>query len=152
VARAVIASGFPRALELHFADASDGTPHALVCLEAAGRQAWSRVRAPIGAALPHLRRELVERLQATRDLLGDGDEALAAAVLRPAPWLALQQVAVHDGARFREREVRFGAARLSPEERQLLERCDGRKVAEAAPDTAARVMVRGLAEAGLIVV
>jgi hypothetical protein len=106
------------------------------------------VRTPLGPALPHLAREPLERIGQTRDLLAAGGETLGAAVLRPAPWLLLTRAATHDGARFREREVRLGAARLGVEELALIERCDGRTVAEleAEPET-----LKELIEAGLLV-
>ncbi len=151
VAAAAAGAGFPRRIEVHFADAPDGTPHALASLRSDGAPAYRRFRVPLGPACPHLHRELIDRLHAAADLAAASDEALAAATVRPPPWLSLTRTAVHDGAAFRERDLRFGAHRLDADELALLEACDGRPVAALAADAAAREKVRALVARGLLV-
>jgi SAM-dependent methyltransferase len=152
VEAALAESGFAATLSLHFADAVDGTPHALISLRGgAGRH--GRLRVPLGPALPHLGREQVDRLHATLALVAEGEAALRAAVLRPPPWLELTRSSVHDGVRFRARAVRFGPALVDDEELALLEACDGRPLGEVL-DSASWPLerVRGLLERGLLVV
>jgi SAM-dependent methyltransferase len=156
---AVRNSGFARAIELHFADAADGTPHALVSLRGgeAVRYGGSvryngRVRVPIGPALPTLRREALDRLHATAEVLAGDDATLRAAVLRPPPWLLLTRTATHDGGGFRPRALRFGRASIEPEDLALLESCDGRPLGELAPSDEQLWRARELAERGLLVV
>lgn len=154
VDEAAFASGYPRRLAIHFADAPDGTPHALLSLGASGAPGASRVRVPLGEACPHLRRELVERLHVTRDLAAARflrPQSFREAVLRPPPWLELTRQEVHDGRSFRPRATRLGAVRLDGEELGLVERCDGRKVIEVAPDEAALERLATLADRGLLV-
>ncbi|MSP61704.1 MAG: methyltransferase domain-containing protein [Myxococcales bacterium] len=155
VDQAAAAAGFARRLEVHFASAPDGTPHALVALREGGPPASARVRVPLGPACPHLGREVIDRLHETVALVASRflrPQALRAATLRPAPWLELTRSAVHDGGVFRPREVRFGAHRLDGEELALIESCDGRTVGELAPGEALLERVASLAERGLLVV
>ena len=147
VEAAIDAAGFPRALSLVFADAPDGTPHALTSLRSGVPHPRARLRTPLSPALPHLRRELFDRLHATRDLLAAGE--LEFAVLRPAPWLAMVHTAVHDGATFRPRDLRFGAQRIDDADARLLAACDGRPLGIAAADDWNRAL--SLVEHGLLV-
>ena len=155
VDEAAAASGFPRRLALHFADAPDGTPHALLSLANAGPPGASRARIPLGPACPHLGRELLDRLHATRDVASARylrPPLFRSAVLRPPPWLELTRIEVHDGSAFRQRAVRLGLARLDGEELALVEACDGRPVAELATDDVAFERLATLADRGLLVV
>ena len=142
----------PLGLTVRFAHALDGTPHALISLRAAADPAVVRssVRVPLGPALPHLHRELIDRLHATQVLLLD-DEALRAAVLRPAPWLALETSALHDGAAFRPRDLRLGDERLEPMDLDLLERCNGGSLGSTTRSDDEWSRARFLVERGLLV-
>lgn len=151
----ILRAGFSRVIELHFASATDGTPHALVSLRDGEPGYLAPVRVPLAppyGSLGHLAREPLDRLHAAQELLASGDAAIAAAPLRPAPWLELLRAARHDGAAFRPREVRLGLHRLDEEELATLERCDGRPFGEAVE--AAKLddeRARGLVERGLVV-
>jgi hypothetical protein len=155
VTAAVAAAGSPAALEVHFADAVDGTPHGLVSLREGARHDRARVRVPLGAALPHLGREVLDRLHATLELAASGalpGGPLGRSAARPPPWLELVRVAVHDGAGFRPRALRLGAARLEAEDLALLEAARGQPLDELAPDGEGRARALALVGRGLLVV
>ena len=141
---------------LEFAHAPDGTPHALLALHANSMAETAaphraRFRVPLGPALPHLRREIVDRLHAAAALLGAEPAQLEEAVVRPAPWLQLVRSEQHDGHTFRARELRFGGALLDEDDAALLGRCDGRRTSEVARDDDELGRLRGLLERGLLV-
>ena len=119
VARAIAGVPDSRSLTLRFATSPDGTPHALVSIRRGAPRYHADLAVPLGEALPHLGRELLDRLHATQAALAEG--TLDAAALRPAPWLSLVQSSAHDGHAFRPRPVRFGAFVLDEEERALLD-------------------------------
>src|SRR5262249_39509335 len=128
-------AGFPALVALEFARAPDGTPHALLSLRCQPEPAHrAHFRTPLSAALPHLRREPVDRLHAAAALLAAGRAALEPVALRPAPWLELVRTQRHDGHAFRPRELRFGDQRIDDEDAALLARCDGRTAGDAVRD------------------
>lgn len=142
---------FSSVLALEFARSPEGIPHALLSLRAGVDPCPpARLRTPLGPLLPHLHRELLDRLHATQALLAHGD--LSPAPLRPAPWLALTRLEQHDGHAFRPRALRFGEAVLLPADEQLLRRCDGRAAGEVAVDGEERERLLELARRGLLVV
>lgn len=146
------AAGAGAAVALEFAHAPDGTPHALLSLRAAsGPPHRARFRVPLSPVLPHLRRELCDRLHAAAALAADAEALPEDAVLRPAPWLLLQRGEQHDGHAFRVRHLRFGDLALDGEAAALLARADGRSVADLAPSADERERLRSLLGAGLLV-
>lgn len=143
-------AGFSAGLALHFADAVDGTPHALISLRRDLTHAWRRLRVPLGPALPHLRRELLDRLHAAQELLERG-AALETIPLRPAPWLELARCWLAQGTGFRLREQRFGALTVDDEDVRLLERCQAGLAASSAAIPGRDQRLRRLVERGLLV-
>ena len=150
VEAAIARSPLPGRLRLHFATAVDGTAHGLSWLHPGAIDAGRR-RVALGPACPHLRRELLDRLAATAELLAAGGETLLRAALRPAPWLTLHRDLVHDGHAFRPREARLGDHRLDDDELALLERCDGHPFGALALDEATEERLLDLGRRGLLV-
>jgi hypothetical protein len=110
---------------------------------------------PLGPSLPHLGREILDRLHATRELLARGASPsgeLAGTVLRPPPWLELARTWSHDGGAFRPRDARLGAWRIDPDELALLEAADGRTLGALAQGAAGWERALSLVERGLLVV
>jgi SAM-dependent methyltransferase len=131
-------AALPRAtVSLTFAEAPDGTPHALHSLrKGAGRRA---IATPLGPLLPHLRRELLDAYHAPRTLAPD-------ATPLAAPWLVLRDERQLGG---RWRAQRFGAAAIDDADRALLESLDGKSLAELSVD---HDRLRDLIERGLVIV
>ena len=145
-------AGFAALVALEFARAPDGTPHALLSLRSDPSPPHrARFRTPLGAALPHLRRELTDRLHGAAALAASSPALSDDVILRPAPWLRLVRGEQHDGHAFRPRELRFGDQAIDAEDAALLAICDGRRAGEIASGTAVRQRLRALLERGLLV-
>jgi methylase of polypeptide subunit release factors len=124
-------------VSLPFAEAPDGTPHALTSIRPGrGRRV---LLTPLTSLLPHLRRELLDAAHAPTALSPD-------ATPLPAPWLVLRDERQLGG---RWRETHFGAARIDDEDRALLEALDGRALGELSVD---EERLRELIERGLVIV
>jgi hypothetical protein len=133
-----------RVVSVVFAHAPDGTPHALTEIDTAAAAGQRRAAVPLSAACAHLSRTIVEAV-AGEPRLDD------AATVVPAPWLELRTSERFDGGR-RRIEARFGGVAVGTEDVALLERLDGRAMAELALTAEERERVRELAERGLVVV
>lgn len=122
------------AVSLVFAEAPDGTRHALTSIRPGrGRRV---LLTPLTSLLPHLRRELLDAYHAPVALAPD-------ATPLAAPWLVLRDERQLGG---RWRQSHFGAAAIDDDDRALLESLDGRPLAELRLDQErlARLIERGL--------
>ncbi len=152
VRAAFAALGAERAVLLvHFADAPDGTPHAVAWLRP-GRGLW-RVHIPMSPVCRHLDRRLLDTLSRTRARL-DGESPLADdETWIPADFLELRssrQLTV--GGAKAWQVTRFGVVQIDDDQLRLLEALDGRTLGELAIDGVDRERLRALAERGLCVV
>jgi methylase of polypeptide subunit release factors len=123
-------------VSLLFAEAPDGTPHALTSIRPGrGRRV---VRTPLSPLLLHLRRELLDAYHAPTALAPDVTPVAA-------PWLLLREDRQLGGG---WRETRFGAAPIDDADRALLESLDGKTLADLKVDEA---RLRELIDRGLVI-
>lgn len=106
-------------LSVRFAEAPDGTPHALTLIRSDGKSERRDARVPLSPACPHLSRAIFDALAAPRTLAPDVTPL-------PAPWLELRTSERFDdaGAR-RPLKITFGGVALDPDELALIARLTG---------------------------
>ncbi len=133
-----------------FADAPDGTPHALVWIRAGA--GLRRLRVPLSPVCRHLERAQLEALArsglrvAKPEPLGDDETCV------PASWLELRQsrqLAVAGAIPWRD--TRFGVTSIDDATLMLIERLDGKSLGELGVDRTDREHLRTLAERGLVI-
>jgi SAM-dependent methyltransferase len=128
---------------LRFAEAPDGTPHAL-CRVARGRPPRRLDHAvPLGPLCPHLQRDMLEALRAPLHLDGRTTPV-------PAPWLELVERRQLAAAPPAWRRLSFGGVGIDDETAALLQRLDGRDLDGLALDPADPARLLELARRGLI--
>jgi SAM-dependent methyltransferase len=126
---------------VRFADAPDGTPHAVIVVRRA--EPMRRTQSvTLGPLCPAVDRRVVEALLAPRRV-SPGQTPL------PAPWLELRESRQLDPRAARPwRQLRFGAYLIDDDELQLLLRLDGRTVADLNPAEIERL--QRLVDLGLV--
>jgi methylase of polypeptide subunit release factors len=132
-------------LSVRFAEAPDGTPHAMVVMRGSGPPERRRARVPLSPVCPHVSRRILDALAAPRVLV---DEVTPL----PAPWLELRQSRqlVPPGAPA-WRALRFGATTIDDGELALLERLQGQPLGALALDGDDRARLMRLVDLGLVI-
>jgi SAM-dependent methyltransferase len=130
---------------VRFADAPDGTPHAVILLRRGGTPFRRRAHVPLGPLCPVIDRRVVDALMGPREL-GDGTTPL------PAPWLELRESRqlVPAGAGG-WRELRFGAHVIDDADLALLQKLDGRTLAQLALPDDERARLEKLVELASVI-
>jgi SAM-dependent methyltransferase len=126
---------------IRFAEAPDGTPHAVIAIRR-GEPMRRKLSVTLGPLCPVVERRMIEALLAPRELRAELTPL-------PAPWLELRESRQLDPRAPRPwRQVRFGAHVIDDDELKLLERLDGRTIADL--NSAEIEKLRRLVDLGLI--
>jgi hypothetical protein len=130
---------------VRFAEAPDGTPHALTEIRVAAAPGRRDVRVPLSPACLHLSRAIFEALAGPRDLAPEVTPL-------PAPWLELRtSEQLLDGGRRRILRLTFGGVALDAEELALLDRLRGGSLASLQLAAADRERLESLVARGLVI-
>jgi SAM-dependent methyltransferase len=129
---------------IRFAEAPDGTPHAVIVVRRGGEPMRRKLTVTLGPLCPAVDRRIVDALLGPRALAPEASPL-------PAPWLELResrQLVPHEPRPWRA--LSFGGQRIDDDERRLLERLDGRTLAELALDAADTERLERLVRLGLV--
>lgn len=138
-----------RVICVRFAEAPDGTPHALT--EIATGQAPLRrdARVPLSVACRHLSREIFAAL--APDARAPEKTFAPDVTPLPAPWLERRTSERYDGGAKKTLDVTFGGAHLPPEELALLDRLGGASLGTLALSSLDRERLESLVARALVI-
>jgi SAM-dependent methyltransferase len=126
-----------------FAQAPDGTPHALTEIRVAAAPSRRDAFVPLSPACPHLHRAIFDALAAPRALADDATPV-------PAPWLELRTRERFDGGR-RALGVTFGGVAVDADDVALLDRLSGAPLGDLALTSIARERLCAMIERGHVI-
>jgi protein-L-isoaspartate O-methyltransferase len=130
---------------VRFAEAPDGTPHALTEIRVAAAPGRRDVRVPLSPACLHLSRAIFDALAGSRELAPEVTPL-------PAPWLELRtSEQFPDGGQRRTLRLTFGGVALAAEELALLDRLRGGSLASLQLAGADRERLESLVARGLVI-
>ena len=132
---------------IRFAEAPDGTPHAIIVVRRGGEPMRRKLSVSLGPLCPAVRdRRIVDALMAAanpRARNGAAARVLAGAAAEPPAW--------RRSSPRPWRALRFGAHAIDDAELALLERLDGRPLSELSLDSADGERLQRLVDLGLVV-
>jgi hypothetical protein len=130
---------------VRFAEAPDGTPHAVIVVRKRGAPFRRKQSVPLGPLCAAIDRRIVDALMAPRELAKDSSPL-------PAPWLELRESRQLDPRAAKAwRHLRFGSQAIDDDELRLLERLDGRSLRELGLDDADRARLERLMDLALVI-
>jgi SAM-dependent methyltransferase len=128
---------------IRFADAPDGTPHAVIVIRRQPNAFLRKLTVSLGPLCTAVDRRIVESLMGSRELTPDR-------IPLPAPWLELRESRQLDPRAARPWQKKsFGAHVIDDEDLALLQKLDGRPIAQLAAAEVERI--ENLVALGLIV-
>jgi methylase of polypeptide subunit release factors len=130
---------------VRFAEAPDGTPHALTEIRTGAPAGRRDVRVPLSPACLHLSRAIFEALAGPRVLAPEVTPL-------PAPWLELRtSEQFSDGGRRRTLRVSLGGVTIAAEELALLDRLRGESLGALGLGAGDRERLESLVARGLVI-